>query len=87
MRTPDTGYEKSELTTDSGDRIALASYLGGGDAFDRAMASFAEKYADQNDRDFRALQGASWPRRRRDGRLTPAVSCSARRGNGCRRAG
>jgi len=36
----------------SGDRIAIASYLGKGDAFDEAMARFAEAYADQNERDF-----------------------------------
>ena len=42
----------------SGDRIAIASYLGSGDAFDRALAEFAAAYADQNERDFRALAGA-----------------------------
>jgi uncharacterized protein (DUF2252 family) len=42
----------------SGDRIAIAAYLGKGDAFDRAMASFAETYAEQNDRDYQALQEA-----------------------------
>jgi uncharacterized protein (DUF2252 family) len=42
----------------SGDRIAIAAYLGGGDVFDRALADFAEAYADQNDRDYRALQDA-----------------------------
>jgi len=39
----------------SGDAIAIASYLGRGTTFDRAMASFAEAYADQNERDHRAL--------------------------------
>ncbi|MFJ9037229.1 DUF2252 domain-containing protein [Streptomyces sp. NPDC102406] len=43
----------------SGDRIAIAGYLGGGDAFDRAVARFAETYADQNEADFRALGEAS----------------------------
>ena len=42
----------------SGDRVAIASYLGGGDVFDRALAEFAERYADQNERDYRALQEA-----------------------------
>jgi hypothetical protein len=42
----------------SGDAIAIASYLGAGDRFDRALASFAESYADQNERDFRALRDA-----------------------------
>jgi uncharacterized protein (DUF2252 family) len=36
----------------SGDRIAIAAYLGRGDAFDRAVADFAVAYADQNERDF-----------------------------------
>ena len=39
----------------SGDRIAIAAYLGSGDVFDRALAVFAENYADQNERDHRAL--------------------------------
>jgi predicted alpha/beta hydrolase len=42
----------------SGDAIAIASYLGSGDTFDRALASFAERYADQNERDYAALQAA-----------------------------
>jgi uncharacterized protein (DUF2252 family) len=39
----------------SGDRIAIASYLGKGEAFDKALARFAEAYADQNERDFERL--------------------------------
>ncbi|MEV4938976.1 DUF2252 domain-containing protein [Streptomyces zaomyceticus] len=39
----------------SGDRIAIAAYLGRGPSFDRALTSFAEAYADQNERDHRAL--------------------------------
>jgi predicted alpha/beta hydrolase len=39
----------------SGDRIAIASYLGGSAVFDRAIAEFSEVYADQNERDFDAL--------------------------------
>ena len=42
----------------SGDRIAIASYLGKGDVFDRAIADFSVAYADQNERDFEALQAA-----------------------------
>ncbi|MFF7498330.1 DUF2252 domain-containing protein [Streptomyces lavendulae] len=42
----------------SGDRIAIAAYLGGGDAFDRALVTFAEAYADQNEHDHRALLDA-----------------------------
>lgn len=43
----------------SGDRIAIASYLGGGDHFDRAMVEFAARYADQNERDYAALRAAA----------------------------
>jgi uncharacterized protein (DUF2252 family) len=39
----------------SGDPVAIASYLGGGDRFDRAMTDFAERYADQNERDYEAF--------------------------------
>ena len=42
----------------SGDRIAIASYLGTSDTFDRAIADFATAYADQNDRDHQALMDA-----------------------------
>ncbi len=42
----------------SGDRIALAAYLGDGDSFDRAVASFASAYADQNERDHQAVSRA-----------------------------
>ncbi|MFD9356868.1 DUF2252 domain-containing protein [Streptomyces sp. NPDC060031] len=42
----------------SGDRIAIAAYLGRSDAFDRAVATFAEAYADQNERDHQSLVDA-----------------------------
>ncbi|MFE9813394.1 DUF2252 domain-containing protein [Streptomyces sp. NPDC005548] len=42
----------------SGDRIAIASYLGKKDSFDRALVTFAEAYADQNERDHQALVNA-----------------------------
>ena len=42
----------------SGDRIAIAAYLGNGDAVDRTLARFAESYADQNERDYAALREA-----------------------------
>jgi Uncharacterized protein conserved in bacteria (DUF2252) len=41
-----------------GDRIGIASYLGGADAFDRAIAKFATAYADQNERDYDAFAAA-----------------------------
>jgi uncharacterized protein (DUF2252 family) len=43
----------------SGDRFAIASYLGKGDAFDEAMARFAEGYANQNERDFERVAAAA----------------------------
>ena len=42
----------------SGDRIAIASYLGAGDSFDQAIGDFAVAYADQNERDYQALVAA-----------------------------
>ncbi len=41
-----------------GDRIAIASYLGKGHAFDRAIADFSAAYADQNERDYAAFSAA-----------------------------
>ena len=41
-----------------GDRIAIASYLGKGDSFDRAIADFCAAYADQNERDYEAFAAA-----------------------------
>ena len=43
----------------SGDRVAIASYLGSGSTFDRALAEFADTYADQNERDYEALRHAA----------------------------
>ena len=42
----------------SGDRIAIAAYLGTGVGFERAIADFAAAYADQNERDFEAVNAA-----------------------------
>jgi hypothetical protein len=39
----------------SGDRVAIAAYLGTGDAFDKAIAEFSTAYADQNQRDYDAV--------------------------------
>ncbi|MFD5399583.1 DUF2252 domain-containing protein [Streptomyces sp. NPDC127097] len=49
----------------SGDRIAIAAYLGRGTVFDEALVRFAERYADQNERDHQALVEAV-----REGRVT-----------------
>jgi len=42
----------------SGDRIAIAAYLGKSDVFDRAILAFSVAYADQNAADYRMLQAA-----------------------------
>ncbi len=43
----------------SGDRVAIAAYLGSSAVFDRAIAAFAAAYADQNERDHAALVAAA----------------------------
>jgi len=52
------GWTLARAHARSGDAVALASYLGSGDTFDQALASFAEVYADQNERDYAALRRA-----------------------------
>ena len=52
------GHALAKAHARSGDAIAIASYLGAGSTFDRAMSAFAEAYADQNERDYNALQAA-----------------------------
>ena len=52
------GWTLARAHARSGDRIALAAYLGGSDTFDQAIADFAETYADQNELDYAALQAA-----------------------------
>ncbi|MFF7844703.1 DUF2252 domain-containing protein [Streptomyces ossamyceticus] len=52
------GFTLARAHARSGDRIAIAAYLGGGESFDRALATFAEAYADQNERDHEALTRA-----------------------------
>jgi uncharacterized protein (DUF2252 family) len=42
----------------SGDPIAIGAYLGSGEVFDGALADFAERYADQNERDHAAFTAA-----------------------------
>jgi uncharacterized protein (DUF2252 family) len=53
------GFLLARAHARSGDRIAIASYLGKGDTFDRALAEFAVAYADQNERDHAALRTAA----------------------------
>jgi uncharacterized protein (DUF2252 family) len=52
------GWTLARAHARSGDRIAIAAYLGSGAAFDRAAAAFAEAYADENERDHAALAEA-----------------------------
>jgi uncharacterized protein (DUF2252 family) len=52
------GWTLARAHARSGDRVALAAYLGGSAKFDQAIADFAETYADQNERDYAALQNA-----------------------------
>jgi uncharacterized protein (DUF2252 family) len=59
------GWTLARAHARSGDRFAIAGYLGRGDTFDRAVADFAAAYADQNERDYAALQAAA-----ADGRVT-----------------
>ena len=52
------GWTLARAHARSGDRIAIASYLGSGDVFDRAILEFSSAYADQNDHDYNALREA-----------------------------
>ena len=52
------GWTLARAHARSGDRIAIAAYLGDSAALDNAVADFAETYADQNQRDHAALQAA-----------------------------
>jgi uncharacterized protein (DUF2252 family) len=49
------GSELARAHARSGDAIAIASYLGKNDTFERALAVFAESYATQNERDYKTL--------------------------------
>ena len=53
------GWTLARAHARSGDRIAIASYLGSSDVFDQALVRFAEAYADRNERDHAALVEAS----------------------------
>ena len=66
------GWTLARAHARSGDRVAIASYLGGGDAFDRALLEFSTRYAERNQRDYDALAAAVdvGEGRRADGTLT-----------------
>ena len=52
------GWTLARAHARSGDPVAIASYLGSSDAFDRAIVDFSDRYADQNLRDHEAFVDA-----------------------------
>jgi hypothetical protein len=53
------GWALARAHARSGDAVAIGTYLGTGNTFDRAMCAFADGYADQNERDYEALSHAA----------------------------
>ena len=53
------GWTLARAHARSGDRIAIGAYLGKGVGFDKAIAEFSERYADQNELDYAALADAA----------------------------
>jgi uncharacterized protein (DUF2252 family) len=58
------GWTLARAHARSGDRVAIAAYLGAGPSADQALGEFAETYADRNDRDFELFEAAA-----KDGRI------------------
>jgi uncharacterized protein (DUF2252 family) len=52
------GWTLARAHARSGDRVAIAAYLGQSAVFDQAIAEFAAAYANQNERDHQALAAA-----------------------------
>jgi uncharacterized protein (DUF2252 family) len=52
------GWTLARAHARTGDRIAIAAYLGAGASFDRAILGFSQAYAEQNKRDYNALASA-----------------------------
>jgi uncharacterized protein (DUF2252 family) len=52
------GWTLARAHARSGDPVAIAAYLGDDDQFDRSITDFAERYADQNERDYQAFAKA-----------------------------
>lgn len=48
------GWNLARAHARSGDSIAISGYLDAGNIFDKAIAEFSARYADQNDRDYEA---------------------------------
>ncbi len=53
------GWTLARAHARSGDRFAIAAYIGKGASFDEAIADFSKRYADQNELDFAALADAA----------------------------
>jgi uncharacterized protein (DUF2252 family) len=66
------GWTLARAHARSGDRIAIAAYLGQSAVFDQAIGEFAAAYADQNERDHQALTAAV-----ASGRVTASTGGSA----------
>jgi hypothetical protein len=62
------GWTLARAHARSGDRIAIAAYLGSSDRFEQAVADFGESYADVNQKDYELLTTAA-----RDG-VVPMVA-------------
>jgi hypothetical protein len=62
------GWALARAHARSGDAVQIAAYLGTSDTFDRAVATFAEAYANQNERDYRAFLSAI-----KTGRIATAI--------------
>ena len=52
------GWTLARAHARSGDPIAIASYLGKSDKFERSITDFSERYADQNEKDYEAFADA-----------------------------
>jgi sugar/nucleoside kinase (ribokinase family) len=52
------GWTLARAHARSGDRVAIAAYLGNGDSFERAILEFSQAYAEQNERDYKELDAA-----------------------------
>jgi len=52
------GWTMARAHARSGDPVAIAAYLGSGDSFDRGIADFSQRYADQNERDYQEFVAA-----------------------------
>ena len=52
------GWTLARAHARSGDPVAISAYLGKSDKFDQAMTDFAGRYADQNERDYKAFMAA-----------------------------